>query len=48
MEYALIRESDNAVINIIVWDGVSEWAPPEGHRIEPYDPVAHVVLQTQP
>ena len=41
MYYAVIRESDNKVVNIIVWDGESEWTPPEGHRIEPFDPVAH-------
>lgn len=26
--YAVVR--DGAVINIAVWDGVSEWTPPEG------------------
>ncbi len=27
--YAVINES-NVVINTIIWDGVSQWAPPKG------------------
>ena len=42
MDYALIRESDNKVVNVIVWDGESQWSPPEGHRIEPFDQVVHI------
>jgi hypothetical protein len=44
MDYALIRESDNKIINIIVWDGESEWSPPEEHRIEPFDPAVHIFV----
>lgn len=25
----------NTVINVVMWDGVTEWAPPEGTRAEP-------------
>lgn len=31
--YAVINEK-NEVVNVIVWDGVSKWNPPEGHRVE--------------
>jgi len=24
-----------SVVNIIVWDGVTEWTPPENTRVEP-------------
>ena len=27
--YAVVN-SDGLIINIVVWDGVSEWEPPEG------------------
>jgi hypothetical protein len=32
MHYALIN-SENLVVNVIVWDGVSNWSPPEGHYV---------------
>jgi hypothetical protein len=28
--YAVIDESTGKVVNIILWDGVSGWSPPEG------------------
>lgn len=28
--YAVIRESDNQVVNVIEWDGVQQWTPPAG------------------
>jgi hypothetical protein len=24
-----------AAVNVIMWDGVSDWTPPEGTRVEP-------------
>lgn len=32
MEYAIIK--DGIVINVVVWDGVSEWQPPEETTLE--------------
>lgn len=32
--YFVIRESDQKIVNVIVWDGVSPWEPDEGHYIE--------------
>ncbi|CAB4132680.1 hypothetical protein UFOVP255_45 [uncultured Caudovirales phage] len=29
MNYAVIN-SENLVVNVVVWDGVSPWSPPEG------------------
>ena len=29
--YAIIK--DNIVINVIIWDGISEWKSPEGTKI---------------
>lgn len=28
--YAVIQDSDNLVVNVIIWDGQTEWSPPEG------------------
>lgn len=33
MEYLIIK--DNTIANVILWDGKSEWAPPEDHEVEP-------------
>jgi len=32
MRYAVI-DGDGLVVNTIVWDGESEWSPPEGHQV---------------
>jgi len=29
MRYIVIQNSDNLIMNAIMWDGVSEWTPPE-------------------
>jgi hypothetical protein len=29
--WAVIRDEDNAVVNMIEWDGVSLWTPPDEH-----------------
>lgn len=31
--YVIINE-DNVVVNTIIWDGKSQWKPPEGHFIQ--------------
>lgn len=28
--YAIVRTSDNRVINLVVWDGTTAWSPPAG------------------
>lgn len=35
-KYAIINQS-NIVENIIVWDGVSQWSPPEGCTLVPIE-----------
>jgi hypothetical protein len=30
MRYAVINSETNIVENIIAWDGLTEWTPPEG------------------
>ena len=35
MRYAIIR--DGIVENIILWDGVSDWTPPEGCTVRQSD-----------
>lgn len=30
MNYAVINQVTNIVVNVVVWDGVSPWSPPEG------------------
>ena len=34
MTYAIIN-SENLVVNVIEWDGTTEWQPPDGHQIVP-------------
>jgi hypothetical protein len=29
--YAVIN-SENVVVNVIIWDGISPWSPPAGHQ----------------
>ncbi len=37
--YAVINEKGE-VVNVIAWDGVAQWKPPEGHRVLPHHDVA--------
>ncbi len=30
--YAVLNK-ENVVVNVIVWDGIANWKPPEGHRV---------------
>lgn len=30
MNWAVVDMSVNIVVNVVLWDGVSDWAPPEG------------------
>lgn len=32
--YLLIDEETGEVVNVVLWDGVSPWSPPEGLRAE--------------
>jgi hypothetical protein len=38
MRYAVVK--DNLVVNIIEWDGQSEWSPPEGASAHQFDGAA--------
>lgn len=40
--WAIVRESDNRLMNIVMWDGESSWPVPAGCRIEPFDAAVHV------
>jgi hypothetical protein len=33
MEYAVIE--NGVVTNTVIWDGITDWAPPEGSSLEP-------------
>ena len=33
MNYAVINTDSGLVVNVVVWDGESEWIPPEGHEV---------------
>jgi hypothetical protein len=35
MNYAVINSQTNIVENAIIWDGVAQWAPPDGCYVEP-------------
>lgn len=37
MRYAVIDEKTDKCINVILWDGRSNWKPPEGHYIVRHD-----------
>ena len=30
MQYALL-DSTNTVVNVVEWDGITQWTPPAGH-----------------
>ncbi|VVM37713.1 hypothetical protein PS619_00118 [Pseudomonas fluorescens] len=30
--YAVVNEETGCVVNTVVWDGETDWAPPEGHK----------------
>ena len=36
-KYFVVRETDNVIVNVVLWDGVSPWTPDEGERLEPYE-----------
>ena len=43
MGYAVINLQTNIVENAIVWDGVTQWDPPDGYYVEPFgDSVAGI------
>ena len=31
--YAIL-DSENLCVNVVVWDGVAQWCPPEGHYLK--------------
>lgn len=41
MTHAII-DQNNIVENIIVWDGVTPWSPPEGSKIVKYEGEVHI------
>jgi hypothetical protein len=34
--YAVLNDK-RVVVNVIIWDGISQWAPPESHTVERSD-----------
>lgn len=34
MKYAVINSATNMVENVIIWDGVAPWTPPDGYYVE--------------
>lgn len=37
--WAVVNDETNVIVNAVVWDGVSNWAPPEGHSVYQASPV---------
>jgi hypothetical protein len=35
MKYAVINSETKIVENVILWDGVTPWTPPDGYYAEP-------------
>jgi len=35
--YAICRNADHFVVNVIIWDGQTKWAPPAGHYVVRHD-----------
>ena len=35
MRYAIVKSETNIVENIIIWDGITPWTPPDGCYVEP-------------
>jgi len=35
-KYFVVRESDDEIINIVIWDGISAWQPDAGQYLEPF------------
>lgn len=35
-KYFVVRQSDDTIVNIVMWDGVSGWKPDEGQYLEPF------------
>lgn len=35
-KYFVVRESDDVIINIVMWDGISPWRPDTGQYLEPF------------
>lgn len=33
--YAVVDNTTNVVVNVILWDGVAQWAPPAGTTAHP-------------
>jgi len=41
-----ILNSEGLVVNIIEWDGVTEWTPPEGHTVTLHVEPEPVIVET--
>lgn len=33
--YAIVRDSDGLVLNVVLWDGEAQWSPPAGTTAVP-------------
>ncbi len=38
--HAVINQATGEVIGIIIWDGITKWSPPEGHRVVQHEDCA--------
>lgn len=36
-KYFVVRETDDVIVNIVMWDGVSPWKPNPGQYLEPFE-----------
>lgn len=45
MNYSVIN-AEKQVVNIIEWDGETEWQPPEGCSVRLYEKDDHIIPQT--
>lgn len=35
--YAVINAETGEVMNVVAWDGIAKWSPPEGHYVLPHE-----------
>jgi hypothetical protein len=33
----VVKDENGDVVNVVVWDGASDWSPAEGHTVEPLE-----------
>jgi hypothetical protein len=49
MSVWVVADSTGQVVNLVEWDGIAEWSPPEGHVAFPQENVPPTTIgQTTP